>query len=105
MNLNDAVKTARTVPKFDNESDEADWWYSNRSLIEQDFMDAMDNGSIGPGRSVLLQYAVAPVEPETITLDASDEVAARELAAKYGESFQDYVRRVLHRALQLEKSA
>jgi hypothetical protein len=106
MNANTPSKVNRTIPKFDNEADEAQWWFENKSLIEQDFIDAFESGTIGNGRPLALQYKVG-TEPVTnvVALDPADAKLARQLAASRGETYEGFVRRVMHQALQLEKIA
>ena len=104
MSTSSAVNTNRAVPHFDNEADEARWWFEHKDLIEQDFEDAFDNGTIGSGRS--LRYTVdRSALSVPVVLDPADITLARELAARTGESFEDFVRRVVHQALELEKTA
>jgi hypothetical protein len=37
------------VPKFATESEEADWWYANKAVVEANLIEAMRNGTIGRG--------------------------------------------------------
>jgi len=32
-------------PKFATEREEADWWYANRAVIEQNFAEALEKGT------------------------------------------------------------
>ena len=105
MNSKDLATPKRVVPHFENEADEAAWWYDNQDLIEQDFIEALENGAVGHGRTWTMRYSVAPPTPSVITLDAEDEKLASELAASRGESYEAFVRRVVHQALELEKTA
>ncbi len=100
MKMIEIPDSDRVVPRFENESDEADWWFENKDLIERDMAAALASG-----RNVL-RYKVAPVlQNNMITLDPADEQVARELAAKRGETYEAFVQRVLHEALELEKTA
>lgn len=105
MDRKEVPSTNRVVPHFANEADEADWWFDNRDLVEQEFLDALKNGEIGEGRPWVLKYTVATAAPAVITLDAEDEKLACEVAARRGESYEAFVRRVVHQALELEKTA
>jgi hypothetical protein len=41
------------VPRFETERAEADWWYDNRDLLEEEFLKAIKNGAKpGPSRAV-----------------------------------------------------
>ncbi len=105
MDSKEVPSTNRVVPHFANETDEADWWLDNKDLLEQEFLDALQKHEIGGGRPSLLKYTVAPATPAVITLDAEDEKRACELAARRGESYEAFVRPVVHQALELEKTA
>lgn len=37
----------RTIPVFNNEADEADWWYRNRKELEGEFIAAAERGELG----------------------------------------------------------
>jgi hypothetical protein len=92
------------VPQFESEAEEAQWWFDNQDLVAEAFDAAANNGTLR--RSTLsdrLKRAKASQVP--VALDPADATLARELAAKTGESYQDFVRRVVHQALQLEKTA
>lgn len=104
MDSKGTVSASRVVPHFEHEADEAQWWFDNKDLLEKDFVEAFENGSIGRGRPWALRYKVA-APASVITLDREDEKLACELAAKRGESYEAFVRRVMHQALQLEKTA
>jgi hypothetical protein len=42
-----------TVPKFETERQEADWWYDNRHLLEEEFFRAIKSGrKPGPSMAV-----------------------------------------------------
>jgi hypothetical protein len=39
----------RQLPKFENETEEARWWYENREELAKDFVNATREGRTGPG--------------------------------------------------------
>jgi hypothetical protein len=90
------------VPTFDNEADEARWWFENQGKIAQAFDSAASEGKL---RRTSLRDRLTPMSSTTVVLDAEDAALAQELAQRHGESFEGYVKRVVHRALLLEKSA
>ncbi len=95
------------VPKFATEKEEADWWYDNRHLVEQEFLTAAKEGRLQRGtmqhRS---EEAQARVEAETIIkLDAEEAQKARAAAEKRGMALQPFVKMLLREALSKEEAA
>ena len=37
------------IPKFENENQEAEWWFDHREELSQDFVTAAKNGTLGEG--------------------------------------------------------
>ena len=103
MDNKGVVTQERLVPQFENEADEAQWWFDNKELIEKDFIEAFEKGTIKRGRAATYEAGRGAASP--ITLDPVDEKLASALAAKHGESFEGFIRRVVHQALELEKTA
>lgn len=93
------MSEALKVPKFDNEADEARWWFENQGQVAQAFDAAASEGKL---RRASLRDRLPST---TVVLDAEDAALAQELAHRHGESFEGYVKRVVHHALLLEKSA
>ena len=66
------------IPVFATEAEEADWWYDNRELVEDEFHVAFAEGRVKPD---------VPVPPSermvqtTIRLDANDSKKAHAIAA------------------------
>jgi hypothetical protein len=40
---------ALVVPKLETEAEEAQWWYDNRDVLEENFIEAIKNGTIHRG--------------------------------------------------------
>ena len=99
MKTNGVPLSDRIVPRFENEADEADWWFEHREMVEQDMVAALAQGHRG------VHYRLAPAPTNIITLSAADEQAARQAAAQCGETYEMFVRRVVHEALQLDQTA
>ena len=92
------------VPKFDTEAEEAQWWFDNQKLFEEAFDVAAKNGTLR--RSTLAdRLARAKASQVPVVLDAADAMLAGKLAAQHGETYEAFVRRVVHRGLELEKTA
>lgn len=98
------VSNMLKVPKFETEAQEAQWWFENQDLVAEAFDVAAKNGTLR--RSTLADRLSRSKTPQIpIVLDAADATLAGELAAERGESYGDFVRSVVHRALGFEKSA
>jgi len=91
------------APKFESEAAEARWWFENQDKLAQAFETAAANGTLR--RTSLQERRERAALASSVKLDPADEKLARELAASKGETFEVYVKRVMHEALQLEKSA
>lgn len=92
------------VPKFETEADEVQWWFDNQDRVADAFDAAAKNGTLR--RSTLAdRLARAKALQVPIVLDAADATVALELAARRGQTYEAFVRRVVHDALELEKTA
>ncbi len=90
------------VPAFSNEEEEARWWHEHEATLAQSFDQAAANGTL---RRSTLQQRRQEAASRSVLLDPADAALAHELAERSGEPFENYVKRVMHRALLLEKSA
>jgi predicted DNA binding CopG/RHH family protein len=88
------------VPRFENESDEAAWWFQNRDRIAQDFDRAAAEGKLT--RGTVARRGNTPTT--TIRLDPADISKARSLAQKRGLKYQTYLKALIHEALERETS-
>jgi predicted DNA binding CopG/RHH family protein len=82
------------VPRFENESDEAAWWFQNRDRIAQDFDRAAIEGKLT--RGTVARRGNTPTT--TIRLDPDDISKARSLAQKRGLKYQTYLKALIHEA-------
>jgi len=86
------------VPHFDNESEEADWWFDNREEHDEIMAKAMEEGRTMTMKQLLDQHGL--VGPRiAVELDFDDLVEARRQSAARGLNFEDYVRQLLHEGL------
>jgi predicted DNA binding CopG/RHH family protein len=89
------------LPKFENEAEEARWWYENQDSLAEEFHHAATNGTLKSGtamrRSLELEAA------STVQLDPSDISKARPLAEKRGLDYQAYLQTLIHEALEREE--
>ena len=88
-----------TIPKFENETDEADWAYENREGLAAVFHQAVLQGRVRQG--TLKQRGITP--PTTIRLALEDISRARTLAERRGLRYQTYLKMLIHEALEREE--
>jgi hypothetical protein len=95
------------VPKFESETEEAKWWYENRSKVSEEFQKAANEGRLRRGgvKRLLAERGIPFQEPgptptTTIRLDPEDIAKARVLAAERGLRYQTYLKMIIHEALR-----
>jgi predicted DNA binding CopG/RHH family protein len=93
-----AKVVALKVPDFRSESEEADWWYANRDLVE-DLLDRHGR-RVGNGIDLEVELVKPTTKAISIRLAEPDIKLAKALAARKGVGYQTYIRSVLHEALQ-----
>lgn len=82
------------IPKFPNESAEADWWDAHPEVIEELFRRGLRNGTV---RRRL------PRKPVTIRLQVCDIEAAQQLAERKGLPYEAYIEMLVHDAIEREQ--
>ena len=96
----------KQIPHFENEAQEAEWWYQNQDFIVEQFEEAAATGKLQHGTAVRIareRAAQSGASPTiTIRLPEADLAKARELAAKKGLRYQTYLKMLLHEALEHE---
>ena len=92
----------RIIPKFESESEEANWWFDNREELDKDFIKAFAEGRL---RRRTEPRPSTALPTTTIRLDPIDIERARDLAAKRGLKYQTYLKMLLHEALERESKA
>jgi hypothetical protein len=90
---------AMTIPKFENETDEANWLYENREGLEAAFHEAVVEGRVRQGP--LKKRGITP--PTTIRLAPEDISRARMLAERRGLRYQTYLKMLIHEGLEREE--
>src|SRR2546423_2678107 len=84
------------VPKFNSETEEAEWWYQNREALAEEFELAERKGRLHFGSTALRLTKgemIVPISPE-------DVAAIQKLAAQNGQPEAAYAGSVLHEAIQ-----
>jgi hypothetical protein len=90
-----------TIPKFANETEEADWWYEHRKEVSQEFAKAAKEGRLRRGTLARL----AGLRPATVRLNIADAQKADTAAQKRGMEFSAYLELLIHEALEKESAA
>lgn len=98
------MSSTLVVPHFDDEADEAQWWFDNQDKLAAAYEAAAADGTLRQG-SLKERLELARKRAQSVTLSDEDVALARELATTRGQTYENYVRSIMHRALQLEKSA
>ena len=89
------------TPKFTNESEEADWWYANRKVVERELRKAEKSGKGKKAADIIAEHIAAQkkTQPITIRLTKADVALAKAQAVEKGLPYQTYLKSVLHQAL------
>ncbi len=93
----------RTIPKFENEEQEAGWWDRNKELVEQNLLRAIQDGTAKRGTAQKLLKESRESKNITIRMPLADLERARLLSARRGLAYQTYMKMLLHEALDREE--
>jgi predicted DNA binding CopG/RHH family protein len=99
------MKTSPSVmPRFRNESDEADWWASSagREYVKGKAAEARSNGAKTKGSALLDKLAKKKSVQIAIRLPEADLAKAREIADRKGIGYQTLLKMLVHQGLQRE---
>jgi len=88
------------VPEFKSEKEEARWWDSHPDLLTEAFQQAKEKGKLKR-----LVTAEAGARAITVRIPVSDVELAQRLAGRKGLSYQDYLKTLIHEALERESAA
>ncbi len=88
-----------TIPKFENETEEANWLYENREGLAAAFLQAAQEGRVR--RGTLKHRGGTP--PTTIRLAPEDISRARTLAERRGLRYQTNLKMLIHEGLEREE--
>lgn len=89
----------RTVPRFASEAEEAKWWDDHRDMVEEDLIQAIEDGTAQRGTAPRLVREARTSRNVTIRLAEADVNLARKQAEQKGLPYQTYIKSVLHEAL------
>jgi hypothetical protein len=101
------MASSLVVPKFASETEEAEWWYESRHLVEQEFLTASAEGRLGRGtlKRRIEEAQQSPRVETTIQLDEQDAIKARAAAERRGMQFSSFVKMLVHNALEQDDTS
>ena len=92
-----------TVPKFETEAEEAQWWDGQKKMVEEQLVQAMRDGSAKRGTAQRLTRQAREARNITIRMPLDDLERARSLAEQKGLGYQTYMKMLLREALDREE--
>jgi hypothetical protein len=97
----------KDYPKFATKLEEDAYWAGEHAKIEARALKAFANGTVTRGRAAhqIAELRARRAAKEPVQLDPADAQQASELAARRGVEFQEFVRGLVHDALERELSA
>ena len=93
------------MPKFKNESEEADWWYANRKKVERELRNAKPVTDASGKRLTPAEIVAAHVAKQkqtqaiSLRLSVMDIQLAKAQAERKGLGYQTYLKSLIHEAL------
>ena len=97
-------KKTLAMPKFKNESEEADWWASpaGRDYVKRKSAEAQSKGIGVTGSSLVAKLNRKSSVQIAIRLPEADIAQARKLAERKGLGYQTLLKMLVHEGLQRE---
>jgi predicted DNA binding CopG/RHH family protein len=92
------------MPKFANESEEADWWASRdgREYVKQKSAEMRQKGVKPKGSRLIAQMNRAASVQIALRLPEPDVTKAREIATRKGIGYQTLLKMLVHEGLRRE---
>ena len=97
-------ETKRVVPVFATEAEEAEWWYRNRNIHNEQFVAAVKSGDAKVlTKEKLIERIAASRKPPSpvvaLRIPEADLALARRQAERKGLPYQTYIKSLLHETL------
>ncbi len=98
------TKKALEMPRFKNESEEADWWASpaGRAYVKQKSAEGQRKKTKSAGSSLVGKLNKKPTVQIAIRLHEADIAQAREIAERKGIGYQTLLKMLVHEGLARE---
>ena len=97
-------KKTLVMPKFKNESEEADWWASRagRAYVKQKAAEGQSKGTTARGSSLVAKMNQKSSIQIALRLPEADIARARKLAGRKGLGYQTLLKMLVHEGLVRE---
>lgn len=98
------MKKEIKLPKFKNESGEADWWASRtgREYVKQRAAEAKSQGTKVKGSTLVAELSKKSSVQIALRLPESDLEHARKIATRKGIGYQTLLKMLVHEGLERE---
>ncbi len=98
------MKKQTDIPKFKNESEEADWWASRagRDYVKRRSAEPQSKGMKPVGSRLVAQLAKKNSVQIAIRIPEGDLVQARKIATRKGIGYQTLIKMLVHEGLHRE---
>lgn len=98
------MKKSIQMPKFKDESNEADWWASSegRNYVKRQSAAAKSKGAKATGSRLVARIAKKSSIQIAIRLPEGDLKQARKIATRKGIGYQTLIKMLVHEGLQRE---
>jgi predicted DNA binding CopG/RHH family protein len=92
------------MPKFKNESEEADWWASatGRAYLKKKAKEAQSSGARFSGSPLVARLNKKSTTQIAIRLPGTDIEEARKIAGRKGIGYQTLLKMIVHEGLRRE---
>ena len=98
------MKKKQSVPKFQYEAEDAQWWYDNRDLTAKAMEAAVSEGRTTTLSQILDRARKTSGTTPTVSIhiDPEDLTRARVFAQRKGLRYETYLKMLLHEAIEKE---
>ena len=99
-------KETPQMPRFKNESEEADWWASKagRAYVKQKSSEAQSKGTTAGGSRLVAMLNKKSSVQIAIRLPEADLAQARKIAGRKGIGYQTLLKMLVHEGLARESA-
>jgi hypothetical protein len=96
-----------SIPKFNSEAEEAQWWYDNREWLTEEFLRAAKEGRLKRGSTVLERIRARQSSSLIVPLSSDELAKIHDLAQRHDMDDATYAGELLRKALgnELQKES
>lgn len=101
-------QTKRVVPALATEAEEAQWWFKNRNVHDEELLAAVKSGDARILTKDVLRRRIeasrkTPARVVALRIPAADLALARKQAEQKGLPYQTYIKSLLHETLAMRE--